>query len=1107
MADLRDYTKKNPVFVGTDGIRLPTGNNAQRTASSNVAGTMRYNSDLNGLEVYSPTGWTPLAAPPTISTVTPGTFTGQSGTEFTINGTGFTPDAQVSFVTSNGTSILAATVTYFSSAQLRATTPRNITVQEEPISVRVTQQSGSILKTDCIDAGGVPSWITTAGTLGSIFGANSVNVYVSATDPEGTTITYQLTSGSLPGGLSLSANGLVQGLANSVLANTTYNFVIKANDTVNNNTDRSFSYTILNRAPVINTAAGSLATIYSGNAIPTTTISAYDPDGGQLVYSVSSGSLPANTGLGSANGVIQGTPIVVTTNTNYTVGITVTDEGSLTASNTYTFTVLNRPPVWNTSAGSLGTFIYDSYSPVTVNAYDPDGAAITYSVSSGSIPAGLSFNTSSGAISGTPTEPATTTTSSFTVTATDVGSEAVARSFSLTITPFVDEFYANTVLLLQGDATSETNNATFIDSSASNWTITRTGDISQGRFTPFSAEPGKWSVYNSGSSSYCQLNNTNYSISTGDFTIEFWMFVTGDKTYSCFCSAPSNPNFTMSLADGSTNSRNLYLEYGGSGTSISGITNYLNTWTHIAVVRSSGTVTVYKDGTSIGSASKSAAVGDTANLYLLRNSGDANQDFPGYISNFRICKSAVYTSNFTPTTSPLTTTSQGATNCVLLTFQDNRFKDNSTANTGSSWGITKTGTASIQPFSPFAPNSDYTFASTGGSLYFPGGNYYLTPNNGLPLGAGDFTIDFWLYSLKQASSGTNLYTFFSGEYSGGGQGWALSVTTYAAIANYQGLTFGYGVWGSYTVGLTTGNYLSSGTWQHIAVTRTGSTWRFFVDGVSQSYTTQNQSATWNSTNNFNNSSIIKNIGPDVQGYIHGLRVVVGTSLYTANFTPPTSPPTAVSGSTILLSANNASIVDTNRRNIIQTFGNARTNTSVYKYGTSSLYFNSATSDYIQIPDSEFFNYTGDFTIEFWMNPISAAPATTGRIYSHQQASVGAFLIAQQSSTGFLRNTITNSAGTTLLQQDTTVAPSAGVWTHVAYVRFGNVFTFYINGVANISTTAAITISNMTNAVAIGANISSTPTSFYNGYLDDYRVTRAARYTANFTPPTRLFPNR
>jgi len=154
MADLRDYTKKNIIFAGTDGIRLPTGNNAQRTATSNVAGTMRYNSDIGGLEVYSPNGWTPLAAPPTITTVTPSTFNGTSGTQFVVNGTNFTSDALVYFVTAQNIALLAASVTYISPVEIRATTPRAITVQEEPISVRVTQQSGTTTKVDCVDAGG-----------------------------------------------------------------------------------------------------------------------------------------------------------------------------------------------------------------------------------------------------------------------------------------------------------------------------------------------------------------------------------------------------------------------------------------------------------------------------------------------------------------------------------------------------------------------------------------------------------------------------------------------------------------------------------------------------------------------------------------------------------------------------------------------------------------------------------------------------------------------------------------------------------------------------------------------------------------------------------------
>ena len=434
MADLRDFTKKNPIFVGTDGLRLPSGNSAQRVASANVNGTMRFNTDIAGMEMYTPTGWIPFASPPSISTVTPSTYTGESGTQFILNGAGFTSDAQVYFITSNGTTMLATTVSFIGSAELRATTPRAIRVQEEPISVRVNQQSGIATKVDCIDAGGVPNWITTAGTLGSIFGANTVNVYVSATDPEGTSVTYQITSGSLPGGLNFTtANGLIQGLASSVLANTTYNFTIKANDTVSNNTDRSFSYTVLNRAPVINTAAGSLGTIYSGNAA-SASISAYDPDGGQLTYSVSSGTLPVNSSLGSANGVITGTPVVVTTNTTYSFTLTSTDEGSLTASNNYTYTVLNRPPLINTAAGSLGTIVSGNAISTTIDAYDPDGAAVSFAITSGNLMATANIGSSNGTITASNSLIVlANTTYTFTVRATDVGEMSVSNTYTYTV--------------------------------------------------------------------------------------------------------------------------------------------------------------------------------------------------------------------------------------------------------------------------------------------------------------------------------------------------------------------------------------------------------------------------------------------------------------------------------------------------------------------------------------------------------------------------------------------------------------------------------------------------------------------------------------------------
>jgi hypothetical protein len=422
----------NANTTSTSFFSVPVGNTAQRPANP-LFGSTRYNTDINGLEVYSATGWTPLAAPPSISTVSPATFNGDSGTPFTILGTNFTQDASVYFLTSNGTVLIAGSVNIVSTSQIIATTPRNIKVEEEPISVRVTQQSGTTTKLDCIDSGGLPTWTTSAGTLGSTFGANTVNVYVSATDPDGSAVSYQLVSGSLPNGVSLtSANGLIQGLANSVTSNTTYNFIIKANDTVNNNADRTFSYTILNRAPVINTAAGLISTFYSGNAVPTTTISAYDPDGASITFTAPTGNI-VNTFVGSANGTIIGSPIVVLTNTTYTIGVVATDVGGLTASNNYSFTVLNRPPVINTAAGSLGSIFSGNSINTSINAYDPDGGTLTYAVTSGTLPPNTSLGSANGVIQSSNILVTRNTTNTFTVTVTDQGNDIASNTYTYTI--------------------------------------------------------------------------------------------------------------------------------------------------------------------------------------------------------------------------------------------------------------------------------------------------------------------------------------------------------------------------------------------------------------------------------------------------------------------------------------------------------------------------------------------------------------------------------------------------------------------------------------------------------------------------------------------------
>jgi hypothetical protein len=88
-------------------------------------------------------------------------------------------------------------------------------------------------------------------------------------------------------------------------------------------------------------------------------------------------------------------------------------------------------PAWSTASGTLGTFLRGSSVSVSVLATDADSDAITYSVASGTLPTGLSLNSSTGAITGTAPNVASDTTNTFTLRATANG-VSVDRQFSIT---------------------------------------------------------------------------------------------------------------------------------------------------------------------------------------------------------------------------------------------------------------------------------------------------------------------------------------------------------------------------------------------------------------------------------------------------------------------------------------------------------------------------------------------------------------------------------------------------------------------------------------------------------------------------------------------------
>ena len=136
--------------------------------------------------------------------------------------------------------------------------------------------------------------------------------------------------------------------------------------------------------------------------------------------------------------------------------IKVTNGNGLNNTSTDLFNI-DAQPAWVTASGSLGT-VSDAGrvgTSFTVEATDPESETISYALVSGSLPTGMSLNTSTGVISGTPDAVGSNTTSNFTIEARDPASNATERAFSITINaPQIETFTSTGTFSVPSGTTS-----------------------------------------------------------------------------------------------------------------------------------------------------------------------------------------------------------------------------------------------------------------------------------------------------------------------------------------------------------------------------------------------------------------------------------------------------------------------------------------------------------------------------------------------------------------------------------------------------------------------------------------------------------------------------
>jgi hypothetical protein len=657
-----------------------------------------------------------------------------------------------------------------------------------------------------------------------------------------------------------------------------------------------------------------------------------------------------------------------------------------------------------------------------------------------------------------------------------------------------DPDFNQTTLLLHGDGTNGAQNNTFLDGSTNNFTITRNGNTTQGTFSPFSVGAGEFSNFFDETGDFLTAAvNSAFDPGSGSFTIEAWVYnQTSDTTNSKYIVTNRPIGASVSGFGFFIGADNLlgFLGWDAGGTVIvisSSNAVSRNAWNHVAVVKNGTTWTLYINGNADTSGTQTNNIAAATNdLYIGREPNVTTRDWNGYISNFRIVKSAVYTSGFTPPTAPLTAIS----NTSLLTCQSNRFVDNST----NAFAITRNGDVKVTPFSPFAPSAAYDPAVNGGSGYFDGTGDYLSiaDNAAFAFGSGDFTIEFWVYMTGAAQQ------FFVSQWSSPQRSWAFLVKNSGTT-----LSFVHSTTGSNEVQTDGSISAQANTWAHFAAVRNGNSLKTYMNG------TQIGSRDVTGVTLYDASQAVE-IGRNPEGtttwnltgYISNVRVVKGTAVYTAAFTPPTAPLTAITNTSLLCNFTNAGIFDNTGKNNLETVADAQIDTTTKKYGTGSMEFD-GTGDYCLVvpPTSDLFAFgTGDFTVECWVYVTTVAP-TYQVIWDARTAdpSFGSHLVINLGKMTWWLN------GASRIQDS--AAMSINTWYHVAVARSGTSTKMFMNG-TQVGSTYTDSNSYISRSVPrIGISFDGSPVNPLNGFIDDLRITKGvARYTAAFTPPTAAFPN-
>ena len=427
---------------------------------------------------------------------------------------------------------------------------------------------------------------------------------------------------------------------------------------------------------------------------------------------------------------------------------------------------------------------------------------------------------------------------------------AVYSGSSFTVPTSALTAITNTKLLVLGR-----NN--FSDGSASGHVLTPISDPTVTAFGPiltsavYDAAVNGASAYFDGNGDY--LSAPQIISQSGNFTIEGWVYTTSTDASQVVCGGEAGP--LRMIIDSSGGNIGYFQDNVGTYTGSS--KESLNQWCHFVAMRTGSNQAFYVNGTRVFN--ETAANMYEGNFYIGNTLALSYYHF-GYISNIRCTASAVYSegTSITVPTAPYSTVTN--TN-LLLNMADGQAIDSAAQN-----NLSLGGTANIS-------TDQAKFGNT--SLHLAGsnrGDHTVDIIDPKTIGTGDFTIEGF-YRFASFNNQQNLFDFRTAGNS------ALPMLYFSNGSNELIYYVSAGARITYSIDF------AADTWYHVALCRSGTSTKLFVDGT-QGGSTYSDSTSYVSTPNCRIGSTSYNDGSvPLNGFCDDFRIS-HMARYTSNFTVP-----------------------------------------------------------------------------------------------------------------------------------------------------------------------------------------------------------------------------